>query len=131
VQIRERLECGGVEFVVILQPDGSFACLPAWMIEPAASRFEIGAEPHFPLQILRSMRAEADALLGFLLSESKPETADHAAQIQKAPTKPVRRGTAACEAMPGTESRTCEPCGSSAPRDSSGDGQRKMRGQRP
>ena len=83
VQIRRRLESGGVEFVVVLQPDGSFASLPAWMTEPAASRFEIGDEPHFPLHILRSMRAEADALLGFLLSESKTETADHAAQIKK------------------------------------------------
>jgi hypothetical protein len=26
------------------------------MTEPAASRFEIGDEPHFPLHILRSMR---------------------------------------------------------------------------
>src|SRR5215813_4315101 len=39
VQIRRRLKCGGVEFVVVLQPDGSFASLPAWMTEPAASRF--------------------------------------------------------------------------------------------
>src|SRR3977135_2898361 len=54
VQIRRRLESGGFEFVVVLQPDGSFASLPAWMTEPAASRFEIGAEPHFPLHILRS-----------------------------------------------------------------------------
>src|SRR6516162_8272017 len=71
VQTRRRLESGGVEFVVVLQPDGSFASLPAWMTEPAASRFEIGDEPHFPLHILRSMRTEVDALLGFLLSESK------------------------------------------------------------
>ena len=73
VQIRRRLGSGGFEFVVVLQPDGSFASLPAWMTEPAASRFEIGDEPHFPLHILRSMRAEVDALLGFLLSESKTE----------------------------------------------------------
>jgi hypothetical protein len=66
VQIRRRLESGSVEFVVVLQPDGSFASLPAWMTEPVASRFEIGDEPRFPLGILRSMRAEVDALLGFL-----------------------------------------------------------------
>src|SRR5215471_20296486 len=94
VQIRRRLECGGVEFVVVLQPDGSFASLPAWMIEPAASRFEIGGEPHFPLQILRSIRAEVDALLGFLLSESKTETAHNGAQIRTSPTRPVRGDSA-------------------------------------
>jgi hypothetical protein len=35
--------------------------LPAWMTEPAASRFTIGDEPHFPLHILRAMRAECPA----------------------------------------------------------------------
>jgi hypothetical protein len=97
VQIRRRLERGGVEFVVVVQPDGSFASLPAWMTEPTASRFEIGDEPHFPLHILRSMRAEVDALLGFLLSESKTETAHNGASIRTSPTKPVRRGAAARE----------------------------------
>src|ERR1700693_5649181 len=49
VQIRRRLESGGIEFVVVLQPDGSFACLPAWMTEPAASRFRTRQHPHFSL----------------------------------------------------------------------------------
>ena len=92
VQIRRRLEIGGVEFVVVLQPDGSFASLPAWMTEPAASRFAIRDDPNFPLHILRAMRAEVDALLGFLLSESKTETAQKGAQIRTSPTKPVRQG---------------------------------------
>jgi hypothetical protein len=92
VQIRRRLESGGVKFLVVLQPDGSFAFMPAWMIEPAASRFEIGDEPHFPLDILRSMRAEVDALLGFLRSESKPEQVHDDARIRESPAKPVRRG---------------------------------------
>ena len=131
VQIRRRLECGGVEFVVVLQPDGSFASLPAWMTEPAASRFEIGDEPHFPLQILRSMRAEIDALLGFLLSESKTETAHNGAQIRTSPTKPVRRGDAAREAVPGSKGRACARRGSSARRDRSNAGQRRKRGEHP
>src|SRR5439155_11028526 len=82
VQIRRRLESGGFEFVVVLQPDGSFASLPAWMTEPGASRFEISDEPHFPLHILRSVRAEVHGLLGFLRSESKTETAHNGAQIR-------------------------------------------------
>src|SRR6266481_3491916 len=131
VQIRRRLESGGVEFVVVLQPDGSFASLPAWMTEPAGSRFEISDKPHFPLHILRSMRAEADALLSSLLSESKTETADNGTQIRTSPTKPVRRGAAAREAMPGSQGRTRGPRGSSAPRDRSDAGQRKKRGEHP
>src|ERR1700687_6072874 len=74
VQIRRRLESGGSEFVVVLQPDGSFATLPAWMTETGTSRFEISDEPHFPLHILRSMRAEADALLGSVLPEAQTAT---------------------------------------------------------
>ena len=100
VQIRRRLECGGVECVVVLQPDGSFASVPAWMTEPAASRFEIGDEPCFPLHVLRTMRAEVDALLSFLLSESKTETAHNGAPIRTSPTKPVRRGAAAVKPCP-------------------------------
>src|SRR6516225_8424136 len=119
VQIRRRLGSGGFEFVVVLQPDGSFASLQAWMTEPAASRFEIGDEPHFPLHILRSMRVEVDALLGFLLSESKTERAQNGAQIRTSPTKPVRRGNAARKSMPGAQDRAREPRGSPAPRDSS------------
>jgi hypothetical protein len=131
VQIRRRLESAGVEFVVVLQPDGSFASLPAWMTEPAASRFEIGGEPHFPLQILRSMRADIDALLGFLPSESKTEIAHNGAQIRTSPTKLVRRGAAVREAVPSSHGRARGPRGSSAPRDRSDAGQRKKRGDHP
>ena len=35
------------------------------------------------------MRAEVDALLGFLLSESKTETAQNGAQIRTSPTSPT------------------------------------------
>ena len=131
VQIRRRLGSGGFEFVVVLQPDGSFASLPAWMTEPAASRFEIGDQPHFPLHILRSMRAEVDALLGFLLSESKTETAHNGAQIRTSPTRPVRRGDSAREAVPGSQGRTRGPRGSPAPRDCSDAGQRRKRKEHP
>ena len=99
------------------------------MTEPAASRFEIGDEPRFPLHILRSIRVEVDALLSFLLSESKAETAHNGPQIRTSPTKPVRRGAAAREAVPSLQGRTCVPRGSSTPRDRS-DGQRKKRGER-
>jgi hypothetical protein len=71
VGVRRRLKRGGSTFVVVHQLDGSFACLPDWMTDEAASRFEIGDAPCFPLDILRSLRSEVDTLLGFLASESK------------------------------------------------------------
>src|SRR6266849_9939978 len=40
VRVRRRLERGGAAFLVVHQLDGTFACLPAWMTDEAASGFE-------------------------------------------------------------------------------------------
>src|ERR1700686_4159397 len=92
VVITRRLERSGVQFVVIRQPDSSLACLPAWRTQEEPSRFEISDKPRFSLDILQSLRTEVDALLGFLLSESKTEEADNDAPIRKSPAEPFRRG---------------------------------------
>src|SRR5215813_6478846 len=129
VLIRRCLQRGGMEYFVVHQPDGSFACLPAWMMQPSASRFEICDKPNFSLDILRSLRSQVDDLLGFLLSESKTERADNDAPKRKSPAQPVRRGKAAHRAAAGSEGRARHCRRSSAPRDRSGDGQRKARGE--
>jgi len=100
------------------------------MTDPAASCFGIGTEVRFPLHILRSMRAEVDALLSSLRSESKTETAGHAAQIPKPSAKPVRRASTVRETVPNSQERTHEPPGSVAPRDRGNTSQRKKRGGR-
>ena len=83
MRVRRRLQRGGAAFLVVHQLDGTFACLPAWMTDEAASRFEIGVEPRFPLDVLCSLRNEVDALLGFLASESKTERPDNDASIRE------------------------------------------------
>jgi hypothetical protein len=70
---RQRLGRGGVAFIVVQQPDGSFACLPAWMTHET----EIGMAPAFSLTALRTLRNEVDALLGLLGCESTTERAEH------------------------------------------------------
>ncbi len=65
VLILRRYAYRGTELVVIPQPDGSVACIPAWMTNEAAAHFKLSAEPRFSLEILRCLRAEIDALLGF------------------------------------------------------------------
>src|SRR5260370_13347910 len=90
VLITRRLESGGVEFAVLRQPDGSLACLPAWMMQAEASRFEISDVPCFSLDVLRSLRGEVDVLLGFLRSESQTERAENDSSIPKSPTEPVQ-----------------------------------------
>ena len=132
VVIRRRLEYGGVEYIVVLQPDGSFATLPVWMTEPAASCFEIvGGPPRFPLDILRVMRAEVDALLSFLLPESKTETADGGSQIDNSPTNSIRHKAAVRDAVPEAHDRVAGRPGSSDARDRAEAGQREKRGGRP
>ena len=63
VPVFRRFAYRGVDLVVIPQPDGSVACIPEWMTHERAMHLELSAEPCFQLEILRSMRAEADALL--------------------------------------------------------------------
>jgi hypothetical protein len=73
----------GAELVVIPQPDGSVACIPAWMTHESAAHHQPRAEPRLPLDILRSLRAEIDTLLGFLQSDSGVENTNNEAQERK------------------------------------------------
>jgi hypothetical protein len=91
VAIKRRLSRYGVDLFVIEQADGSLAQLPAWMLQEAAALLELRPEPRFPLEILRSLRAEVDALLGFLPSESELEKdGSDASTRQQSATKPAR-----------------------------------------
>jgi hypothetical protein len=65
----------GTELVVIPQPDGSVACIPAWMTLESAAHHQLRAEPRFSLDRLRSVRSEISALLGLLQSDSRMEKA--------------------------------------------------------
>src|SRR5580693_6780738 len=117
VRIRRRLERAGVEFIVVHQPDGSFACLPAWMTHDTASRFEIGMAPAFSLTTLRALRNEVDALLGLLASESTTERAEHDAPIQKSPAKSLRGRATARRIAAQAKGRSRGNRGGSAARD--------------
>ena len=132
VEIRRRLEYGGVEYIVVLQPDGSFATLPTWMTEAAASRFELAeGSPHFPLDTLRVMRAEIDALLSLLLPESKTEAADGGPQINNSPTRSVRHAATERGAVPEARDRVAGRSGRSDARDRADACHREKRGGRP
>src|SRR6266567_665679 len=85
----------GAELVVIPQPDGSVACIPAWMTHESAAHHQLRAEPRLSLDILRSLRAEIDAFLGFLQSNSGMENASNEAQARKPTGGSVREQRAA------------------------------------
>jgi len=127
VLISRQLEYRGVELVVVLQPDRSLACIPAWMTREAAAQYVLCEKPRFSVDILRSLRAAADALLGSLQSESKMEEADNAAPSQKPPTEPIR-GRGASRGFGGrTNGRSGRSGGSAAARDRDRPGKRGER----
>src|SRR5438270_2610327 len=114
----------GSELVVIPQPDGSVACIPAWMTHESAAQHQLRAEPRLSLDILRSLRAEIDALLGFLQSDSGMENANNEAQERKHLAGPVRAGRASRVAGPLTEGTAGNAGRSPAGRDRGGAGKR-------
>src|SRR5260370_4536965 len=130
VGVRRRLERGGAAFLVVHQLDGTFACLPAWMTDEATSRFEISVEPHFPLDVLCSLRNEVDALLGFLASESKTERPDNDAPIRESPDKPVRGRATVRRTACSSKERARDGHRGAAARDRGGAGKGGKRGER-
>src|SRR3981189_1777113 len=130
VGVRRRLERGGAAFLVVHQLDGTFACLPAWMTDEAASRFEISVEPHFPLDVLCSLRNEVDALLGFLASESKTERPENDTPIRESPTKSVRGRATVCRTAGSSKERARDGHRGAAGRDRGRAGKGGNRGER-
>src|SRR5713226_3491401 len=127
---RRRLERGGAAFLVVHQLDGTFACLPAWMTDEATSRFEISVEPHFPLDVLCSLRNEVDALLGLLASESKTERPENDAPIRESPAKPVRGRATVRRTACNSKERAHDGHRGAAARDRGGAGKGGKRGER-
>src|ERR1700736_284671 len=124
VLIAKQYAYRGAELVVIPQPDGSVACIPAWMTHESAAHHQLRAEPRLSLDILRSLCAEIDALLGFLHSDSGLENANNEAQEHKHSAGPVRAGQASRLAGPLTEGTAGNAGRSPAARDRGGAGKR-------
>src|SRR4029077_16011140 len=82
----------GTNLVSIPQPDGSVACIPAWMTHESAAAPAVCVDPCLSLDVLRALRAEVDGLLGSLRSDSRMEVAKHEAECREASARPVRCG---------------------------------------
>ena len=115
------------ELVVIPQPDGSVACIPAWMTHELAAHHQLDAEPRLSLDILRSLRAEIDALLSFLQSDPGMENANNEAQQRKYSAGLVRAEQAARLASTLTQGAAGSASQSLAARDRGGTGKREAR----
>ena len=92
------------------------------MTHESAARYQLRAEPRFSLDVLRSVRFEIEALLGFLQSDSRMEKAGNEAQKRKQSAGPVRVGGAARLAVPFTEGTTGNTLRNPTARDRGGAG---------
>jgi len=92
-----------MEMVVIVQPDGTFACIPAWMTKETAAHFKLSEELKVSIDFLRALRTETTELLKSLQSESHLEKNDdrdatrgkHSTRSvrQRAPSRPTSKRT--------------------------------------
>ena len=124
VPILRQFACRGVDLVAIPQPDGSVACIPAWMTHESSAHHQLCVEPGFSLDVLRSLRSEIDALLSFLPSDSKVEKAHDDEEVRRCPTRSIRSGRAACRPGASAEDPSCGADRSAASRNRSGTGRR-------
>src|SRR5215467_1892979 len=93
-----------------------------WMTHESAAYHQLRAEPRLSLDVLRSVRAEISALLGFLQSDPGMEKSRNEAQRRKHSAGPVRAEGAGHSAVPVTEGTTGNTLISSAARDRGGAG---------
>src|SRR4030088_1090182 len=80
----------GADVFVVQQPDGTLAHIPRWMMEETAARYSLGSQPRLPLDHLRNLRLEIDALLNFLQPDSNTEEAVNEAEVCKAASGSLR-----------------------------------------
>src|SRR5439155_22254037 len=73
VVITGRNRQGNVDVLIIRQPDGTLAHIPAWMMHEEASLHHIGEVARLPLDRLREVRLAIDGLLNFLSADSDLE----------------------------------------------------------
>src|SRR5215831_457977 len=90
VIVRRRLVTHNVEMAVIVQPDGSLACLPAWMLAESAAQHRICRSPTISIAFLQSLRVEIEALLASLPSDSEMGDERHATKFQNARKQATR-----------------------------------------
>jgi hypothetical protein len=79
VQVEHRKRFAGEEHLVVVQPDGTLALIPAWMSEETARSAAITGTPCLSIDRLVELRVRPDALLVSSDGESAPhEGGDHA-----------------------------------------------------
>ena len=95
VQVEHRKRFAGEDHLVVVQPDGTLALIPAWMSEETARSTAITSSPCLSVDRLVELRVRLDALLASPGGESAPhEGGDHATNDRtgrETCSKPIKR----------------------------------------
>jgi hypothetical protein len=67
VRVEHRKRFAGEDHLVVVQPDGTLALIPAWMSEDIASAATLTASPCLVFGRLVELRARIDALERFIV----------------------------------------------------------------
>ena len=93
VQVEHRKRFAGEDHLVVVQPDGTLALIPAWMSEDIARSATLTASPRLAVERLIELRARIDALIASRGGAWPPrDGGDHATETPLA-TEPVRAGS--------------------------------------
>src|SRR5690242_19262418 len=66
VQVEHRKRFAGEDHLVVVQPDGTLALIPAWMSEDSARSATLSASPRLAVERLVELRARIDVLIASL-----------------------------------------------------------------
>lgn len=93
VQVEHRKRFAGEDHLVVVQPTGTLALIPAWMSEDIARSATLTASPRLAVERLVELRARIDVLIASQGGAWPPrEGGDHATKTPLA-TGPVRGGS--------------------------------------
>jgi Family of unknown function (DUF5372) len=65
VQVEHRKRFAGEDHLVVVQPDGTLALIPAWMSEDSARSATLTASPRLAVGRLFELRARIDVLIAY------------------------------------------------------------------
>ncbi len=77
VVVTSRQRYRGEVSLIIRQPDGTLAAVPAWMMEDGAAAMAVHDTPRLPLSCLRELRSELDACLGLSFPRNDSRRGGH------------------------------------------------------
>ena len=109
VHVEYRRRFAGEDHLVVTQPDGTLALVPAWMSDEPARAAAITTSPCLSVDRLVELRARLDTLLPSVGGESPLRDGGEYATTTEPTARPVRSRTQSVGHCEHAEDPTCQP----------------------